>query len=176
MRAFVAGAIVAATTIACKNRDSEQSYTAPPTATTAPTAAATDNAIGTANEQPTTTTTTDPFNPPIEQAPDVIVLGVDTTLTPGAAKSAPPPDPFVPAIESVRSSALGCFASLPPGTYAATIVVRVTPAGTPIDVQVEPGNVQDPSVLGCLRAAGEGRSYPSSQDGRTLRVYVRVAG
>ena len=165
-RAIVAGAIVAAT-IGCKNERTEQPYASPAAPPT--TAATTDDTT-----QPTSTAP--PFDPDNEYAPDVVVLGVDTTVIPGSAKPAPPPDPFAPAIESVRASALSCFAPLPPGTYASTIVVKVTPAGTPIDVQVDPGNVQDPSVLGCLRQAGEGRTYPSSPDGRTLSIYVRVAG
>ena len=117
------------------------------------------------------------FDPAIENAPDVVVLGVETIVVPGsAAPPPPPPDPFAPAIASVRASALGCFAPLPPGTYAATIVVTVTPAGTPVDVEIEPGNVPDPAVLGCLHAAADGRSYPSSPDGRKLRIDVRVQG
>jgi hypothetical protein len=178
LRRLVVATIVAAlgavvtTTIACKNDRTDPSYVPPsgppPSQTT--TAVATDDTT-----QATSTATA--FNPENEYAPDVMVVGVDTTQVPGAAPPPPPPpDPFAPAIESVRSSALSCFAPLPPGTYASTIVVRVTPAGTPVDVQVDPGNVQDPAVLGCLHQAGEGRSYPSSPDGRTLRIYVRVTG
>jgi hypothetical protein len=178
LRRLVVAAIVAAlgsvvtTTVACKNdRTDQQQYippSGPPPSQTA-TAVATDDTT-----QATSTATA--FHPENEYAPDVMVVGVDTTLVPGSATPPPPPDPFAPAIESVRASALSCFAPLPPGTYASTIVVRVTPAGTPVDVQVDPGNVQDPSVLGCLQQAGEARSYPSSPDGRTLRIYVRVTG
>ena len=174
-RALVAGAILAATAataatnVSCKNERTDQPYV-PPANTPAPqTTTATDETA-----QPTSTTTA--FHPENEYAPDVVVLGVDTTVIPGSAKPPSPPDPFVPAVESARASALSCFSPLPPGTYAATIVVRVTPAGTPVDVQVDPGNVQDPEVLACLQQVGEGRTYPSSPDGRTLRIYVRVAG
>ena len=168
-RWVVAGAIVAAA-VACKNERTDSSSAPASTASTPRTTAATADD----NTQPTSTVPA--FNPENEYAPDVVVIGVDTTVIPGSATPPPPPDPFAPATDAVRATALSCFAPLPPGTYASTIVVRVTPAGTPVDVQVDPGNVQDPAVLGCLHQAGEGRTYPSSPDGRTLRIYVRVAG
>lgn len=87
-----------------------------------------------------------------------------------------PVDPFDRAIADVRAGALSCFSSLPPGEYAATLVMTATAMGRVTRSEVEAGNVTDESVLACLRSYAESRSFPTSPKGRTVRVEVRVKG
>lgn len=125
-------------------------------------------------------TVTDPFQPPTPidlpppgdpMAPIVETVTVDGGVAPGAAA---PTDPFVAAIASVQQAAVGCFQGLPPGDYAATIEVVVTPTGTATRATVTSGPTEA-DVRKCLESAAQ-RGYPASPNGRKLSIDVRVKG
>lgn len=124
----------------------------------------------------------DPFNadahalPPAEAPRDNLEIPTGTVVTPGeSAAPAAPADPFAPVVQSVRASAVGCFAGLPPGEYSARIDVNVSPAGRATRVEVSGASTTDAAVLKCLEQAAT-REYPSSDDGRKLAIDVRVKG
>lgn len=169
-RAF--GLLVFVALVACKRA---------PEATDAGTAAAPSPPPQTAAEPGAAAPTFDPAAPAPRELPsaegprDPYLLEVGTEVIPGApAPAAPQADPFEPAIASVRSSAVGCFAGLPPGDYSATISVFVTPAGNASTVTVTSGP-SDEAVRKCLVQAAT-RSYPTSADGRKLSIDVTVKG
>jgi hypothetical protein len=101
-------------------------------------------------------------------------LEVGVEVVPGKTIAAPKVDPFDDAVAAVRASAVGCFAGLPPGAYAASLMVAVTPAGNAGTIAVTSGP-EDPAVRKCLEQAAS-RSYPTSADGRKLSIDVRVSG
>ena len=125
---------------------------------------------------PATDPTEDPTPPrelpPAEQQPESITIGTGTTIVPGAPAPAPSVDPFDNAIANVRASALGCFSSMPPGEYTASIAVNVTATGTATRVEVLSGPA-DAAVRKCLESAAT-RGYPSSPNGRKLTIDVQV--
>jgi hypothetical protein len=135
---------------------------------------------------PTTPATLVTANDPYPAPPPVSTEGLPTgeqvkpiveTITEdaGPAPAAKPPeDPFIPAINAVQQSGVGCFKGLPPGEYSATISVVVTAAGTATRTEVTSGPA-DPAVRKCLEQAAQ-RSYPSSKDGRKLSIDVLVKG
>lgn len=147
--------------------------------TTGASDAAPPSAPTTAGESTQGPTGTDPAAPPPRELPELeaprdnLDLELGTTTTPGSAAPPPPSDPFEPAIASVRASAVGCFASLPPGQYSATIAVSVTAAGSTVSASAS--GVDDPAVLKCLEQAAT-RTWPSSPDGRKLSIGVQVKG
>ena len=125
--------------------------------------------------------TVDPGAPPprvlpnAEEPRDNLTFDTGTISEPGKpVVVTPPPDPFEDAMANVRSSAVGCFSSMPPGQYSATIAVNVTPAGTATRVEVVSGP-DDAAVRKCLESAAT-RGYPSSPDGRKLSIVVQVKG
>ena len=116
--------------------------------------------------------------PPTEAPRDNIDIPTGEQFIPGApipAPSAPPADPLAGSIAAARAGAVPCFATLPSGDWSATLVVTVTPTGTVTRSEVEPGNVQDDGVLGCLRSYAAGLSFAQSE-GRTVRIVVHVKG
>ncbi len=185
----VAALSLAAFSAACKR-------TPPPTPSAEGTSEGTTGTTGTSTVAPvdtngggspapgsTATTVYDPFGKydsvplPDAEAPteniDIPTGVIVTPGTPGTPVKAAPVDPFDAAIAETQTSAFPCFSSLPSAEYAATLVVSVTPSGRVTRVEVEPGNVTDASVLACLRAAAEQKTFPTSS-GRTLRIEVRV--
>lgn len=165
------GVLVLVGLVACKRTPeaTDAGVTAPPPAVTQPA------------EGPAAAPTFDPAAPAPRELPtaegprDPYLLQVGTETIPGApASAAPPSDPFEPVIASVRSSAVGCFAGLPPGAYSATIAVSITPTGTASTVTVTSGP-SDEAVRKCLVQAAT-RSYPASADGRKLSIDVAVKG
>ena len=111
---------------------------------------------------------------PTEIAPSTVQVPAQVVvpgLTDAAAK---PVDPFEAAMADTRAGAVPCFASLAAAEYAATLVMTVTPSGRVTRAEVERGNVDDDSVIACLKTFSEGRFFPASKDGRTVRVEVRV--
>ena len=106
------------------------------------------------------------------QRPRVEISSAVTT--PGKPGEVRPVDRFEQAAYDARAGAVSCFASLPSAEYAATLVIKVTPSGRVSRALVERGNVDDESVLSCLKTHAEGRSFPTSPEGRTVRVDVRV--
>lgn len=111
-----------------------------------------------------------------DAAVSTITLGSGSSVTPGASAPAPEVDPFDAAVASAKAQAVGCFAPLPPGEYAVSLAVSVSPAGRATRVETSSGSVTDASVLSCIRGVGEARSWPSSASGRSLSIDVRVSG
>jgi len=131
--------------------------------------------------QTVTATTTDPLAPPPREVPvaeppqENVTFDTGTLTEPGkTVATAAEADPFDGAMASVRSSALGCFSSMPPGEYSASIAVNVTAAGTATRIEVVSGP-SDGDVRKCLESAAR-RSYPASPDGRKLTIVVQVKG
>ena len=173
MRARRSIVLLAAATFAlsCK-RDSSQPKPAG-TAVVAP------NVAPTTVDEPNGPDPFVPSNPDARVTPDdedlhnkIELPVVESTVIPG--QPAPPPDPFEPAIASVRQSAVTCFGTLPPAEYAVAVDFFVTPAGRVSRAEVQPGNVQDPNVLGCVKDLVEHSTFPQTTDGRTLHVEIRV--
>jgi hypothetical protein len=143
------------------------------------TADAPDTAPKPATEAPPLVTAGDPFAPPatIELPQGELPPPLVETVTEDAGNApgkAAPADPFASTITSVQQSAVGCFAGLPPGDYAATIEVVVTAAGTATRTSVTSGPA-DAAIRKCLESAAQ-RGYPSSPNGRKLSIDVRVKG
>jgi hypothetical protein len=113
--------------------------------------------------------------PDFDAAVSTITLGSGSTVTPGAVAPPPPVDPFEDAIAGAKGQAVGCFAPLPAGDYAVTLTVAVSPAGRATRVETSSGSVTDASVLACIRGVGESKSWPSSANGRSLSIDVRVS-
>jgi hypothetical protein len=156
--------------IGCRRTSTEASVDAAPPVATAPVAtSAADEAV-------------DPFAPPPRELPaaednpsgGTATLEEPAKPTPAPTPAAPKVDPFDDAMNSVRSSAVGCFSTMPPGEYNATIAVNVTPTGTATRVEVVSGPA-DPAVRKCLESAAT-RSYPASEGGRKLSIAVQVKG
>jgi hypothetical protein len=123
----------------------------------------------------------DPMIPPAHDLPETeapqgnVDIPTGEVVTPGTYVPGKPvpTDPFEASIAATKSGAVPCFADLPPGEYAATLVLHVGPSGRVSRAEIEPGNVEDPKVIACLQSYAESCSFPPS-DGRTLRVEVRV--
>lgn len=137
--------------------------------------------VATATESAPAAPTLDPWAPPPRELPvaegprDNITFETGTVYQPGETVAvAPKEDPFETAMAGVRASAVGCFGSMPPGEYTASIAVSVTPTGTATRVEVVSGP-DDAAVRKCLESAAT-RSYPSSPDGRKLTIVVQVKG
>ncbi len=107
--------------------------------------------------------------PPIETNHPIATTS--TELVPGAKPK--PVDPFAAPIAAVEASSVGCFAGQPPGEYTAVISVKVTPAGTATRIDIE--GTTDAGIVSCLTKAAT-RTWPSSKDGRSLRIPVTVKG
>jgi len=112
--------------------------------------------------------------PEAGEMPTTVALPPETVTTTTTTEK--PVDPFDRAIADVRAGAVDCFSGLPAGEYAATLVMTATPMGRVTRSEVEPGNVTDEAALKCLKAFAESRTFPTSKDGRTVRVEVRVKG
>lgn len=178
-RQFLLAALCLAGVVACKRTPPASTDAGPPVAPGAATVAIAPAPVGAAPVEPQAVF--DPAAPkprelPSAEAPqDPYVLEVGVDVVPGkTVAAAPTVDPFDAAVGSVRSSAVGCFAGLPPGDYAATISVFVTPAGTATTVTVTSGPSDD-AVRKCLVQAAT-RGYPTSPDGRKLSIDVSVKG
>lgn len=98
------------------------------------------------------------------------------TITTGTPGEAPIVDPFDAAILSAKSQAVGCFAPLPAGDYSVSLSVVVSPAGRATRVNADSASVTDASVLACVRGVGESYGWPSSANGRSLDLDLRVSG
>lgn len=109
-------------------------------------------------------------------APTVTLPAGSDTITTGTPGKAPTVDPFDAAIVAAKSQAVGCFAPLPAGDYAVSLSVVVSPGGRATRVSADSASVTDASVLACVRGVGESYGWPSSANGRSLDLDVRVSG
>lgn len=167
-RLFVAAAAAAAAlcALSCK-RDPAPTNAPPPAATTPPTPTVSDPGEFAPSDPDSRVTPTE------EDLHGTLELPVsETTVIPG--QPATPPDPFEPAIASFRAGAVGCFSPLPPAEYAVVVDLFATPAGRVSRAEVQPGNVQDPQALACLKSYAESRTFPQTSGGRALHIEVRV--
>ncbi|MBI2394746.1 MAG: hypothetical protein HYV09_34575 [Deltaproteobacteria bacterium] len=170
VRVLALSAMAALSALACRRTQttSATADAAPPTAAPTPVEQSTQGPTGTDPAAPR------PRDLPELEAPrDNIDIELGSKTVPGSAAPPAPADPFDAAIASVRASAVGCFASLPPGQYSATIAVSVTAAGSTVSTSAS--GVDDPAVRKCLEQAAT-RTWPSSPDGRKLSIGVQVKG
>jgi hypothetical protein len=177
--ARVLGVVVAlACTVGCKKE--------PPRPTAADAGAAVTNGAGNPGDPASVAPTDEPDDPlypkkqalPPSEAPrDNIDIPTGTNFVPGTETPpvAAPVDPLAGSIATARAGAVPCFAPLPSGDWHATLVVTVTPTGTVTRSEVEPGNVQDQTVIACLKSYAAGLSFAQSE-GRTVRIDVHVKG
>jgi hypothetical protein len=112
--------------------------------------------------------------PSAGESPSVVHIPAGTLSA--ATTTEKPVDPFELAMADVRAGAVSCFAGLPAGEYAATLVMTASVTGRVTRSEVEAGNVTDEQALACLQTYAASRSFPASKDGRTVRVEVRVKG
>ena len=108
--------------------------------------------------------------PPIES--NGPIANTSTQVVPGTTITAPV-DPFAAPMAAVEASSVGCFAGQPAGEYSAVILVTITPAGTATRIEVE--GTTDTGIVSCLTKAAT-RTWPSSPDGRKLRIPIVVKG
>ena len=176
-------AIALCSSFACKKDPKETGPSASPRSTITPENAG-DPTIGQTGGAPSDPAPGDPLTSPPHDLPateaprDNIDIPTGEQFVPGApavAPVAPPGDPLEGSIATAKAGAVPCFAKLPPGDWTATLVVTVTPTGTVTRSEVEPGNVQDASVISCLKTYAANLSFAKSE-GRTVRVEVRVKG
>jgi hypothetical protein len=117
-----------------------------------------------------------PIVPADYDAPTVVLPAGSQTITVGTPGTAPVVDPFDAAILAAKSQAVGCFAPLPAGDYSVSLSVVVSPAGRATRVSADSASVTDASVIACVRGVGESYGWPSSANGRSLDLDVRVSG
>jgi hypothetical protein len=109
-------------------------------------------------------------------APTVTLAVGSETITTGTTGKPPPADPFEAATAAAKSQAVGCFAPLPAGDYSVSLSVVVSPGGRATRVSADSASVTDAAVIACVRSVGESYGWPSSANGRTLSLDVRVSG